>query len=97
MCVDEVPDALLAGSLELANLVAALVDLEGGHALDAGGLSSVGSGVDVNLVEGNVVGTFGSDLSEDGADSLAGWAPGSGEVNDHGFVGGCGLGCVELS
>ena len=88
--VDKALDALFAGTLELVNLLAVLVELESRHALDSGGLGSLTVGVDINLPHGDRIGVLASHALEDWTDSLARWAPAGSEVDDEGLLRGGG-------
>ena len=94
--LNEVKDALLGSALELGNLSAVLVDLESGHALNAGLLGDFGSSVNINLAEGHHVALLVSDVLEDGSDALARRAPRGREVNDQGLARGVSNQSVEV-
>lgn len=75
------------GTDDLLDLVAALEDDEGGHGADADLLGDLGLLVDVDLEEVDLLAGGGvRDLLEDGADGLAGAAPGRPEVDDGGLL-----------
>ena len=82
---DEVREALVARALHLLDLRAVLVDLEGGHAIDAGGLGGLRVRIHIDLLHDDLAGILLSFLREDGPDALAGRAPRSREVNDEGL------------
>ena len=72
---------LTQGARLFVDLLAVLEDGQGGDGLDAGGRSQVLVLVDVHLAEDGV-GVLLTGLVVDGAESLAGAAPGSPEVNE---------------
>ena len=94
---DKLFELLFGGTSELFNFDTTLVDFESGHGLNAGGLSSLSIGVDINFLHGERgVGLGGCD--EDGSDHLAWGAPRGGEVNQQGLgsiSGGCSDGGIE--
>ena len=71
---------MIAGAAHGVNLCAVLVDLKRGHGLDLGGFSSLSIRIDVKLLH-DELGVVGSVTLEDGSDSFARRAPGSGEVD----------------
>ena len=75
-------DLVLRGARELVHLLAALVELEGGHRLDAALLRDLRVLVDVHFDEDYVRHLLG-ELREDRRDMLAGPAPRRSEVNHH--------------
>eukprot|EP00053_Salpingoeca_punica_P008611 m.77034 g.77034 ORF g.77034 m.77034 type:complete len:398 (-) comp14674_c1_seq9:234-1427(-) len=88
--LNEADEAALVSAGELANLLAVVEDLEGGHGGDLALLRGLGVGVDVDLEEVDA-GVLGGQALEDRADHAAGRAPGGGKVNDDLGVGGEGL------
>ena len=89
-------DAILVGTAHLSNFIAALVELEGGHGLDAYVLRGLLVGINVDLDEDGVGELF-LHSNEFGADHLAGRAPGGSEVNDNELVTGRGKALIVFS
>ena len=83
--VEEGEEALVGGSLHLLDHLAALEDLEGGHALDAGSLRDVARLVDVALLH-HELGEVGNVALVDRTDPLAWRAPRSSEIDDKGLI-----------
>ena len=83
--IEQIDEALVASSLHLLDLGTILVDLESGHALDAGSLCTLGVGVNIELLQ-DKLGIAGNVAFKNGSNALAGWAPGGGEVDDEGFA-----------
>lgn len=69
------------GTLDLADLLATLAEVESGHGRDSVLGSDGGELIDVDLVECDG-GVLLAELLDGGADGLAGTAPGGEEVND---------------
>ena len=83
--VEQVNEALVAGALHFLDFLTTLIDLESGHALDAGSLSDVSSCVDIDLLH-DELGVIRDVAFVDRTDTLAGRAPGGSEVDDEGLV-----------
>ena len=94
--IEQIDEALVASSLHLFDLGTILVDLESGHALDAGCLGTLGVGVNIELLH-DKLGIAGNVAFKNGSNALAGWAPGGGEVDDEWFatIGGSGNSGIE--
>ena len=77
--IEQIDEALVASSLHLLDLGTILVDLESGHALDAGCLGTLGVGINIELLHDKlrVVGHL---CNKNRSNTLAGRAPGGGEV-----------------
>ena len=80
-------EAVEVSTSDLVDLGATLVELESWHGLDSTFLGKVLALIDIALVEVDFITEFISKLFVLWSDQLAWWAPWSGKVNNHEFIG----------
>ena len=94
--IEKLGETLVASTFHLLDLLAVLIDLEGGHALDACSLGGFRVSVYIDLLHSDL-GIFGDLCYIDGSNSLARRAPTGGEIDNEGLsASSCSNGRIEV-